>query len=71
MSYRLDHKCHQCELEPKCLDLVLVQGAINAIHSMNYSQRAGFLERAHFGGGTIKIECQNFKPVEQGEVPKL
>jgi len=64
MSYSLESKCHQCDLEDKCVDRFIVEGAISGIHNVNgYSVKSKqCVARGHLGGGTIKLDCQNFKP---------
>ena len=65
MSYSVESPCRHCQLEEKCLDPVFIQAAVNGIHDSNNSYRKGFVQRAHFGGGIIKIDCRNFTPVEE------
>lgn len=69
MSYSLEHRCGDCILEPECLDKVFLESAVNGIHQANYSIRAGFSQRAHKGGGIVRLDCQNFTAAAKGIVP--
>lgn len=52
MSYSFDYDCEECQKKEACTDRHVVQGAINAIHSMPFGV-------GHLGSGCISLDCQN------------
>jgi len=57
MSYGLSTPCYDCSKNEKCLDAMMVQGAINTIHQLNTWKDNKQTNRGHLGGGTIDLKC--------------
>jgi hypothetical protein len=62
MSYSVEKKCEQCDLEDKCVDRFFLEGAVSGIHSSTgYSAKTkAYTNRGHLGAGVIKLDCSNF-----------
>lgn len=68
MSYSLQSNCGVCTKKGQCIDSALVQGAISAIHSVNWANGVARTPQLHLGAGTIKIECCSFDDERKTEV---
>ena len=60
MSYSINQKCWKCEKRVRCVDLNIVEGAVQTIHSLD-------INHGHLGGGVIVLECQNFVESPQAQ----